>query len=317
MALLAFMAMTLPAVASRLEWDRIARWSGQGPNRAAIGIQFNDGVADCIYVFGFRWSGDTTCRDALRSLCASDSTLCLLEQRTSSTPERFCLGGIGFGIGCDVLRNLWFDFDSAREDLTIPFNYFATDAQGNLTGPGDDTVNLCRSAINAAQKSNHVVEHPINALSFGMPSYDYDYWVVRDIAPYRHWNAGWNTGNWVIWTGTDDVALMKYTGMAYDRLTLADGDFLVLNFNRHDNYPAWRDPVDGYSGASRPLRPLEYVGENSSSIPTIELPEDAPRYFSLDGRPVATLSAPGIYIERGRDGRCRTVYISNPSSTTP
>ena len=304
---------------TRLEWDRIANWTGEGENAAAIGIQFNDGTADRIYVYGYRWSGDAapSCREIMRAICRGNNSLCMLEQRTSRADNGYHLGGIGFGAGNMALRSLYFDFGAALRDSKVGFNYYATDQSGNLIGPGDAMTQMCVDAIADALAMSHVVNHPVDASIYGAASFDYDHWKVDGIDADLHWNAGWNIGNWVMWTGNDEVTMMDYAGMGYGSHLVEPGEFIVWNFNRHDSYPSDRDPVDGYSGASRPARPLSYVpAETSTGVSDIGC--DGPGYsiYTLGGLKGARADLPGFYIVRTADMRSRLVYLTPAMTQT-
>lgn len=303
-----------------LEWDRIANWTGNGENTVAIGIQFNDGMADCIYVYGYRWQGDTApdCREVLRAICRANDSLCMLEQRVSRADNGYRLGGIGFGMGNSVLSSLYFDFAAACLDGTIGFNYYAVDLAGQLIGPGDSTPLLCETAIKAALTDGHVVNHPIDALTYGAASYDYDHWKVTDINRDVHWNAGWNIGNWVMWSGTEDISAMEYAGMGYASRMVKPGEFIVWNFNRHDNYPVDRDPTDGYSGASRPARVLKYVDESDNTSKPEYYVDERQSYslYTLDGHKISKVSTPGLYVIRDSRSRSRLIFLK-PDNSIP
>lgn len=296
-----------------LEWDRIANWTGQGENAAAIGIQFNDGIADCIYVYGYRWDGDLapTCREVMNAVCTNNNSLCLLEQRTSRAETGYHLGGIGFGAGNSALHSLRFDFEGALNDALIGFNYFALDPAGNLIGPGDAMTGMCGDAISEALDGSHVVRHPVDAATYGVASYDYDHWIVDGITSHLHWNAGWNIGNWVMWTGTNEISLMTYAGMGYASHRVKPGEFIVWNFNRHDNYPTDRDQVDGYSGATRPARILSYVpAEKTTEIREKERDIHEYTIYTLDGHKVGRISTPGLYVIKPAGMKSRLMYIT-------
>ena len=310
-----------PAYSSTsLEWDRIANWTGEGENTAAIGIQFNDGTADCIYVYGYKWHGDIApdIREVMTSICHNNNSLCILEQQVSKSADSYRLAGIGFGMDNAALHGLWFDFEAACRDSSIGFDYYARDSSGILIGPGDATAELCAGAIAAAVNGGHVVEHPINVAVYGAASYDYDHWKVSGINSDIHWNAGWNIGNWVMWSGISEVTAMTYAGMGYASRKVRPGEFIVWNFNRHDNYPIARDPVDGYSGASRPARYLKYVPgseSNITDIPSRNIPDHS--LFTLNGIRVTKVERPGFYVMKSNGkGSSRIIFFNHTVSTS-
>ncbi len=78
-------AMT--ASAHPIDFDKIRNWTGRGPNRAALVIQFNgDTYGPDAYVWGYRWengerpSGETM----MKAICANSSRLAMLTQYTGS-----------------------------------------------------------------------------------------------------------------------------------------------------------------------------------------------------------------------------------------
>lgn len=286
-----------------VDWDEICNWTGSGENRAAIGIQFNDGYAGTTYIWGYRWSGSEapTLRRALCQIAKADRSLCILEQQTAA--EKFTLAGVGFDKAGTDCSDVFFDFEAAKADPKLTYDYYVQ------VGPGDETPALCSAAI-AAAASNNVISHPINAIAFSYPAYDYDHWHLPSLSFDRHWNAGWNIGNWIVWKGTAGNDMYEYQGMAYSSREIAGDDVVVLNFNRHSCYPADEDYVDGYTGATRPARPAEYTrrpGGGTSVAETVAEPQIV-RITDISGRPVVRPNSPGIYLIQYSDNSTKKIY---------
>lgn len=286
-----------------VDWDRIIHWTGSGNKRAAIGIQFNDGWATETYVWGYRWDGDApTARDILHAIAAEGTGLYILEQQTSAAPDRYTLAGMAFASGGMVLNDIYFDFQGALDDPKLNYNYFA----GN--GPGDDMPRICSEAV-ASAEGNGIIVHPVNARDYAQPAYDYDHWHMNGVSAQRHWNSGWSTGNWVCWTGSAATPDYTYSGMNYSTRPVQAEEVMVWNFNRHDCY---RDPdgsIDGYTGASRPMRPANYQHTMENSIRNVASTAGNHSLFSLHGQPAPLRPAPGIYIMCDRNGKSKKTII--------
>ncbi len=302
-----------------LDWDKIVHWVGEGENRAAIAVQFNDGLAQETYVWGYRWSGnrEINSRDMLAAIAAQCGTIEVLEQRTSNAENGYTLGGIGFSTAGDICGNLGFDFDAARNDGRITFNYYATAPDGiTIIGPGDDTPRLYRHAINEAAAGSHIIQHPVDVTAYGTACRDYDHWQVGDISPSRHWNSGWNDGNWIAWIGGVDSSTLNYSGMCYATRAIKPDEVVVWNFNRHDCYPSHKDIIDGYTGASRPVRPLNYshscAGAYAPETTISDNSSASERIYTLSGRAVSYPLSAGFYITVDKSGNARKIRISAP-----
>lgn len=284
-----------------LDWNKITHWTGEGENKTAIVIQFNDGIAQEAYVWGYRWEdvNEPTSHDAMTAIACETSELDLFLQHTSKAENGITLAGIGMSRNHEIIPLLTYDFQSALKSGTVTFNWYATDADGNLIGPGDDTPDFCAEAISNA-KDTHIIWHPIDALSYARACRDYDFWqLATPVRTDLHWNAGWTDGNWVMWAGSDDFSTMKYSGMGYASRKLNNNEVVVWNFNRHPSYPTERDQVDGYTGASIPCRPLDY---DHSEMTTVALilgdTISNPVFYDLQGYRLTQLQLhkPDIYI---------------------
>lgn len=271
----------------------------------AMCVQFNDGAALETYVWGYRWEsgrpeGGPTTREIFHAI-ASEGWLDVLEQRNGLGKDSWTLAGLAFTPAQDALPDIYFDFAGALADGRLTFGYYATDSNGELIGPGDATPGLCASAL-AQAAATHIISHPLDAAAYGVPAYDYDHWHMRGISAARHWNAGWNTGNWVLWTGGTYSSDMTYCGMAYATRRFADNEVAVWNFNRHDSYPSGNDRIDGYTGASTPQRPLCYNLAAAGIRVTAVNAAVGESYYDITGRRLPAPPAHGLFI------RCRGSY---------
>ena len=71
MALLALTLASLPLQASVGSLDNIQYWVGAGQNRAALVVQWNDGLTPVSVAWGYRWDGAATGLDMLRAIAGS------------------------------------------------------------------------------------------------------------------------------------------------------------------------------------------------------------------------------------------------------
>lgn len=85
-------ALGLAPLAAAFGFDDVALWTGAGPNRAMLVVDFNDGATPQSYAWGFRWTGAATSEQMLRAIDASDPRL-----------SSVILGqaGVGFGAFLD------------------------------------------------------------------------------------------------------------------------------------------------------------------------------------------------------------------------
>lgn len=288
-------AMAIPAVAYKLDWDKIEFWTGSGPNRSALVVQFQDNGPKEAYVWGFRWNPDDyptgapSGEDMFRAIAAGNADLVLFTQYTGSMGST--VDGIGFSFpdSGSVLDNLTFDFAAAREDSRISFDYFTPNTlMGQKSAPGNLTSVYCSRAINEAKNTN-ILEHPINARVYGYPAYDYDWW--QPSAPLDNnalrWNAGWYDGYWSYWVGDSDFEELSYSGLGMSSRKLADGqvdawkyallDGPVMFAQRRAGEQNPRretrtgEGSDAYSGASEQWHQLNYSHKQIST--GIEMPE--------------------------------------------
>lgn len=317
LALLIFTAFAADAE-FEVEWDKIVHWTGEGPNRAALIVQFNDNGANEAYVWGYRWrdgekpSGETM----FREIAGNSTDLDMFTQYTGWMGNTIC--GIGYSRNHSVMFFIGFDFDGARQDKRIAFDYFtANESLGQTSVPGDGTPALCQSAISEAQ-ATHILDHPVNARDYGYACYDYDYWQPGGLPDGGRWHAGWYNGYWAYFTGGVKSSSLSYSGIGMTSREL-----------ENDNVDAWcyryfatgNDDVDGYTGATDavPSYPLNYAHfSNISGSISIEDGSDCDDLcdvYTLTGsviaenvRPGSISLTPGIYIVR-QGGTAKKIYI--------
>ena len=274
---LAFTCVALTAGAWTLDWDKIEHWTGEGPARSALVVQFQDNGPKESYVWGFRWNpsdyedGRPSGEDMFRAIAAADGNLLLFTQYTGWMGST--VDGIGFSFpGEDGLAGrIAYDFEGASSDPRVSFDYFTpNELMGQTSAPGMFTAMYCLQAIEAA-KATHIIEHPLNARDYGYPAYDYDWW--QPSAPLDNdrarWNAGWYDGYWSYWTGGTDSDELSYSGVGYSSRKLSDGEVDGWKYALLDGPVTFaprkagaqnrvRQQVDGETGASEQWHPLNY-----------------------------------------------------------
>lgn len=85
-------ALGLAPLATAFGFDDVALWTGSGPNRAMLVVDFNDGLTPQSYAWGFRWAGTATSEQMLRAIDASDARLAAVVLGEA---------GVGFGAFLD------------------------------------------------------------------------------------------------------------------------------------------------------------------------------------------------------------------------
>ncbi|MDE6310782.1 MAG: T9SS type A sorting domain-containing protein [Muribaculaceae bacterium] len=251
------------AAAFTVDWNRIQFWTGEGENKAAIVVQFLDDGPEEAYVWGYRWKKDTEAsgEDMFRAVAASSPDLTLFTQFTGPMGSTVC--GIGYSHEHTISDYLEFDFDAAREDPNISFNWFSANTMlGQTSTPGWDTPDLCSEAI-ILSKTSHILDHPINAMVYGYACYDYDWWQPYELPADKliRWNAGWYKGYWSYWCGTADSESFAYSGLGMSSRKLADGDVDGWKYTSLDG-----EYIDGSTGATAAWHPLNYSHFSSSHV---------------------------------------------------
>lgn len=111
-----------------IDFGKIEHWTGTGPNRAALVVQFTADTDAHAYVWGYRWEdGEApTGEDMFKAICANSKELCMLTQHTGQYGATLC--GIGFGNASEILDHVEFDFDMAKTYEWINFDYYNTNS---------------------------------------------------------------------------------------------------------------------------------------------------------------------------------------------
>lgn len=238
-----------------LEWEKIKHWSGKGECRSALIVQFNTKEDPYAHVWGFRWdpadyeSGAPSGEDMFRAIAQGSKDILLFTQFTGSLGST--VDGIGYfdPDGEHIADHLQFDFESAKVDDKISFDYFSPNTAMNQTkAPGNFTPIYCKRAI-AASKENNILEHPLNAREYGYPAYDYDHWIADDYvaahASTMQWQAGWYDGYWSYWVGGIDSDDLSYSGLGMTSRKLADGQVDFWSYTILDrNSTAYGEAVE-------------------------------------------------------------------------
>lgn len=299
-----------------IDWDKIEHWAGSGTNRAALVVQFADDGPKEAYVWGFRWNdGDfegegPSGEQLFRGIVAECPDLLLFTQFTGSMGST--VDGIGyFNPSKGSLANkIGYDFDGAKNDGRVSFNYFSpNEFMGQTSAPGNFTPTFCRRAINEAVDTR-IIEHPINAKAYGYPAYDYDWWQPKETLDLENerWNAGWYDGYWSYWVGGIDSEELSYSGLGYSSRKLRNNGVDGWKYTFLDG-PVTGD-IDGSTGASEQWHELNYAHfKLLSSIQEISEDisgnETVVAIFGTDGCRYASLSElpSGIYIVRFSNNR--------------
>lgn len=292
--------LSLTANAFVVDWSKIEHWAGDGPDKAALVVQFDDGGEDKAYVWGYRFGaghGEPSGEDMFRAIASECTDLYLFTQFTGWMGNTVC--GIGYSCNNTIADYIRYDFDSALEDPNISFNWFsANSVLGQTSTPGWDTPDLCEGAIEDSKKT-HILEHPVNAREYGYACYDYDHWLKYGESESMRWNSGWYEGYWSYWVGGADSESLGYSGLGYSSRKVTDGSVDAWKFVFLDG-SVGQEGLDGMSGASRQWHELDYKHFLSTGVePAAEDSQScSPRLYRLDGTPVNRKSrfAPGIYI---------------------
>jgi len=211
--------------AQYVDFDAIQNWAGEGENKAALVIDFQDGLDSRAYVWGYRWNGTASGEDMIRAIAAASKSLTVMVQYTGAMGST--LNGIGLSADRSLTEFLDYDFDRAAIGGEVSFGYFEPNpSMGQETAPGDAAYTMCRDAIERSRQTG-IIEHPLNAFAYGYPAYDYDYWQLqdgyKDSYDYR-WRSGWYEGYWSYWVGSDnDYDTMSYSGLGMSSAMLTNG----------------------------------------------------------------------------------------------
>ena len=182
-------------------FDMIECWSGEGSNRAALVIQWNDPKETNALVFGFRWDGLATGADMIRAVVADHPQLYGLIQYTNVSSPTDPLGGY-------TINGFGWDLD------------------------GDGEIGLKDTKDNQIYYSeNGLFIHPrgYDPDKGGSSDYDYDDWVAIDTDDF--WGAGWYISYWSYWVKGSQDSKFGYSGWGASGRVLEDGCWDGWNFS--------------------------------------------------------------------------------------
>lgn len=309
--------VAISAHAFVLDWERIEHWAGSGSNKAALVVQFADGGPEEAYVWGFRWNDDDfdggtpSGEDMFRGIVAESADLLLFTQFTGSLGST--VDGIGYfdPEGPALASRIAYDFDGAKADPRVSFDYFTPNTLMNQTkAPGNFTPAYCRRAIQQAADTR-IIEHPINAREYGYPAYDYDWWQPSeplDLSSMR-WNAGWYDGYWSYWVGGPDFEELSYSGLGYSSRKLRDGQVDAWKYTMLDG-PITDWSADGSTGASEAWHQLNYSHFNASTaITSATVESTVTAVYNLRGEKVTGQLPAGVYVIHYSDGHSAKIIV--------
>lgn len=226
-------SVCLTASAHPIDFDKIQHWTGTGPNRAALVIQYNGDIyGSDAYVWGYRWedgekpSGETM----MKAICANSSRLSMLTQHTGSMGSTLC--GVGYSLNQDILKRVFFNFEKAKEFEFINFDYYNVNSfMGQTEAPGDNAPDIAQATIDQAIAGTHCIQHPFDYGTYGYPAYDYDCWdidpdteVMCGPTTYEpKWLSAWYEGYWSYWCANNPTQDWMYSGSGFSGRTLVDG----------------------------------------------------------------------------------------------
>ena len=164
-------------------FDDIDNWTGDGENRAALVIQWNDDDEQTAMVFGYRWDGMATGADMLKAVVEANPRLYTLMQYTNVSSPTDPDGGYTIcGLGWDR------DNDGDIRLIDTENNEEYTSESGFFRHP--------RSY------------DPINDYG-GTSDYDYDNWKACDDDDF--WGGGWYENYWSYWVKSGDGETFSYS----------------------------------------------------------------------------------------------------------
>ena len=207
-----------------IDFAKIKHWTGTGSNQAALVVQYPASLDPHAYVWGFRWEDgeNPTGEDMFKAICANSTELFILTQYTGQMGATLC--GIGYGDADKMLDYIYFDFERAKDFEFINFDYYNVNTWfGQKDAPGDNTPAITAQAVQEA-KTTHVIQHPIDAINYGYPAYDYDCWEMAAGAPQGSlWIAAWYEGYWSYWLTNKNSDEWLYSGVGFTGRMLENG----------------------------------------------------------------------------------------------
>jgi hypothetical protein len=114
-----FVLLLSAALNAAMTFDDIDVWVGQGANRAAMVVDWNNGPSELVKVWGFRWDGQATGADMVLAICQADAQFYAMGSLGS---WGFAIGGLGYDENNNGI------FDLTKSGATSSF-----DADGYMT----------------------------------------------------------------------------------------------------------------------------------------------------------------------------------------
>lgn len=299
--------------AHSINFDKIEHWTGTGPNRAALVVQFGGEYAPSeAYVWGYRWEDEESPNgeDMFKAICQNSDELVILTQYTGQYGSTLC--GVGFGDATKILDNIYFDFEMALDYPFITFDYYHNNSWfGQEEAPGDDTPEVMQEAIENAKKT-HVIQHPLDYFGYGYPAYDYDCWKINeDYSDNLKWQSGWYEGYWSFWlTSEDKSADWYYSGTGFTGAELKNGTIHGWTYTKFE------EAMVGGMGEGNPPTEIEsminyrpFKNHEDANIPLHELMNhDLVEYFTLSGYKILPGSGyKGIVVGKTKDKTYKTI----------
>lgn len=200
----------MPAPDGEFTFDMIKSWTGEGENRAALVIQWNDEAEENALVFGYRWSGMATGVDMIRAVVAANPRLYGLLQYTNVSSPTDPLGGY-------TINGFGWDLDN--------------DGEIALWDEKDGAI---------YESEDGVFIHPrgYDPDKGGSSDYDYDDWHAVDDDDM--WGAGWYISYWSYWVKDDYNSQFSYSGMGASGRVLQDGSWDGWNFSINMMPSSWK-----------------------------------------------------------------------------
>ncbi|MDE6556752.1 MAG: hypothetical protein K2K55_07300, partial [Duncaniella sp.] len=235
----------ITASAHPIDFDLIKHWTGTGPNRAALVIQFNgETYGDNAYVWGYRWEEgeNPTGETMMKAICGNSSRLSMLTQFTGNMGSTLC--GVGYALNQEVLKHILFNFEKAKTFEFINFDYFNVNSLMGQTGaPGENAPAIAQKAIDSAVAGTHVIQHPFDAATYGYPAYDYDCWDLDEATESKtgnsmyepKWLSAWYEGYWSYWCANQPSQEWIYSGSGLTGRTLSDGSVDGWSFTQFES----------------------------------------------------------------------------------
>lgn len=201
-------APALPA--TEFTFDDIQNWTGEGANKAALVIQWNDDRETNALVFGYRWDGMATGTDMIKAVVKNNPRLYALMQYTNVSSPTDPNGGY-------TINGFGWDADNDGDIALI-------DTKDNQVYESEDGF----------------FEHPRGYVpgQGGSSDYDYDDWEATDEGDF--WGAGWYLSYWSYWVGTMGESL-SYSSWGASGRVLEDGCCDGWNFAIDMMASDWKD----------------------------------------------------------------------------